>query len=77
MPQERMLALERRLRRCDDILEIQRLFTTYGLGIDGGPTTGLAEQFWTEDPIYDLGSNKCATGRTAFVTMLNNPILLK
>lgn len=52
--EERLAALEARLRVAEDQLEILRLLNTYGPAVDSGSAEAAAH-LWTEDGIYDAG----------------------
>lgn len=50
---ERMLALETRLRALEDESEIRRLIGSYGPRVDSGDADG-ASQLWDREGIYDV-----------------------
>lgn len=52
--EERLTALETRLRVAEDQLEILRLLNTYGPAVDSGSAEAAAD-LWAEDGIYDAG----------------------
>jgi hypothetical protein len=52
--EERLAALETRLRAAEDQLEIIRLLSTYGPAVDSGASRPAA-QLWIEDGTYDIG----------------------
>ncbi|MDB5725749.1 MAG: hypothetical protein JWQ16_2503 [Novosphingobium sp.] len=52
--EERLAALERRVRVAEDQLEIIRLLNTYGPAVDSGSAEAAAG-LWTSDGIYDAG----------------------
>ena len=51
--EERLAALEQRLRRVEDELAIGRLIASYGPLVDAGDADAVAE-LWTEDGEYDV-----------------------
>lgn len=51
---DRLTALETRLRAAEDQLEIIRLLNTYGPAVDSG-SAEAAIGLWTQDGIYDAG----------------------
>ncbi|MTE14065.1 nuclear transport factor 2 family protein [Nocardia aurantiaca] len=53
MIEERLAALEDRLRRLEDELAITRLIASYGPLVDAGAAEAVAE-LWTEDGEYDV-----------------------
>jgi uncharacterized protein (TIGR02246 family) len=62
--QERLQALEDRLRQLEDLLEIQQLFIDYGHYLDQGDFASYAELF-AEDAELLLGPVAKVTGRKA------------
>jgi hypothetical protein len=52
--EERLAALESRVRATEDQLEIIRLLNTYGPAVDSGSAEAAAD-LWTKDGIYDAG----------------------
>jgi hypothetical protein len=52
--EDRLAALEQRLRRAEDQLEIIRLLNTYGPAVDSGASQEAAH-LWIEGGIYDVG----------------------
>ena len=52
--ENRLAALEARLRAAEDQLEILRLLNTYGPAVDSGSAEAAAD-LWTADGIYDAG----------------------
>lgn len=52
--EDRVTALEARLRAAEDQLEIIRLLNTYGPAVDSG-SAEAAIGLWTKDGIYDAG----------------------
>ena len=59
--EERLAALETRLRAAEDQLEIIRLLTTYGPAVDSGMSR-IAAQLWVEGGTYDVGGVGPITG---------------
>jgi hypothetical protein len=55
--EERLAALEQRLRAAEDQLEIIRLLNTYGPAVDSGASRAAAE-LWVEGGAYDAGGVK-------------------
>ncbi|MGW4126148.1 nuclear transport factor 2 family protein [Nocardia sp. NPDC004711] len=51
--EERLAALESRLRLLEDEREIQRIVARYGPLVDGGAAEDVAA-LWTEDGVYDV-----------------------
>ncbi|WP_082969226.1 nuclear transport factor 2 family protein [Mycobacterium kyorinense] len=51
--EERLAALEQRLRRVEDELAISRLLASYGPLVDAGDADAVAE-LWAEDGEYDV-----------------------
>lgn len=60
--EERLAALESRLRVAEDQLEIIRLLNTYGPLVDSGESQAAAG-LWTEGGVYDVGGVHRETGR--------------
>ena len=52
--EDRLVALETRLRAAEDQLEIIRLLNTYGPAVDSGASRPAAE-LWIEGGIYNIG----------------------
>jgi hypothetical protein len=52
--EERLAALESRVRAAEDQLEIIRLLNTYGPAVDSGSAEAAAG-LWTNDGVYDAG----------------------
>lgn len=52
--EERLEALEKRLRAAEDQLEIIRLLNTYGPLVDSGESQAAAH-LWVEGGVYDMG----------------------
>lgn len=68
--EDRLTALETRLRSAEDQLEIIRLLNTYGPAVDSG-SAEAAIGLWTQDGIYDAGGVTRFTPE-ALVTMYND-----
>lgn len=66
---ERLRALEARLRAVEDELSLYRLMTSYGPAADSGDGV-KASEIWTEDGIYDADGPGVMDGRGAIVAML-------
>lgn len=58
--EDRLLALENRLRRAEDELAISRLLASYGPLVDAGDADAVAA-LWTEDGEYDVDSRHMAS----------------
>ena len=54
--EERLAAVEARLRTAEDKLEIMRLVNNYGPLADSGSSKEAAE-LWVEDGVYDVGGS--------------------
>lgn len=69
--EERLAALERRLRHLEDEMEICRLLATYGPAVDSraGATTA---DLWTDAGRYDFGGEPLA-GREAIEGLVDIP----
>lgn len=52
--EQRLAAIETRLRSAEDQLEIIRLLNTYGPAVDSGSAEAAAD-LWVDDGIYDAG----------------------
>jgi hypothetical protein len=52
--EERLIAIESRLRNAEDQLEIIQLLNTYGPAVDSGSAEAAAN-LWLDDGIYDAG----------------------
>ena len=68
--QERVNALEARLRAVEDELALYRLMTSYGPAADSGDGV-KASEIWTEDGVYDADGPGVMSGRGAIVAMLS------
>jgi hypothetical protein len=68
--EERLAALESRLRTAEDQLDILRLLNTYGPAVDSGSAEAAAN-LWVEDGIYDAGGVTRFTPR-ALIAMYND-----
>jgi hypothetical protein len=60
--EDRLAALEKRLRAAEDQLEIIRLVGSYAPAVDSGANHAAAA-LWTEDGVYDVGGLSRAVGR--------------
>jgi hypothetical protein len=49
---ERLQALERKVRELEDTLDVLRVVASYGPSVDGGASAEIG-QLWTEDCTYD------------------------
>lgn len=58
--EERLAAVEARLRDAEDTLEIMRLVNNYGPLADSG-SSDEAASLWTEDGVYDVGGSDITT----------------
>jgi hypothetical protein len=58
--EERLAAVEARLRTAEDTLEIMRLVNSYGPLADSG-SSHEAASLWTEDGVYDVGGSDTTT----------------
>jgi len=67
---ERIGALEARLRAVEDELALYRLMTSYGPAADSGDGV-KASEIWTEDGVYDSDGAGELEGRGAIVEMLS------
>jgi hypothetical protein len=61
-------ALEARLRRVEDELEIMRLLASYGPAVDSGSSEAAA-RLWLEDGTYDVGGRHRANGRSEIAAL--------
>ncbi|MET1757140.1 nuclear transport factor 2 family protein [Novosphingobium sp. RD2P27] len=68
--EERLAAIETRLRSAEDQLEIIRLLNTYGPAVDSGSAEAAAD-LWVEDGIYDAGGVTRFTPK-ALISMYND-----
>lgn len=68
--EERLAALETRVRAAEDHLEIIRLLNTYGPAVDSGSVQAAAN-LWTDDGVYDAGGVTRFTPE-ALITMYND-----
>jgi hypothetical protein len=66
--EERLGALEARLRAAEDQLEIIRLLNSYGPLVDIGESQLVAE-LWADDGVYDAGGMGRLEGHDALVAM--------
>lgn len=67
--EKRLAALESRLNEAEDVLEIYRLFATYGPSVDSVSPESLAAM-WTEHGVYDAGGFEPMVGRQMLRDML-------
>jgi hypothetical protein len=67
--EERLRALEARLRAVEDELALYRLMTSYGPAADSGDGE-KASEIWTEDGVYDADGPGVMPGRAAIAAML-------
>ena len=58
--EERLAAVEARLRTAEDTLEIMRLINNYGPLADSG-SSHEAASLWVEDGVYDVGGSDITT----------------
>jgi hypothetical protein len=66
--EERLAALEARLRTAEDQLEILRLVNSYGPLVDSGESRAAAE-LWVEDGTYNVGGRGPITGHDALAAI--------
>src|SRR5215831_7898042 len=64
MTDDRIAALERRVRALDDQLAIGQLIATYGPAVDSESAEAVGE-LWSADGVYDPGGVTPYTGRAA------------
>lgn len=66
--------LDRRLRRVEDVLEIQQLVAEYGPAVDGG-AAGPAVEHWVDDGSYRFGPTpeEQVRGRDALTELFDGP----
>jgi ketosteroid isomerase-like protein len=69
--EERIAALEERLRRLEDEHEISRLIASYGPLVDAGRDAEVAA-LWTDDGVYDV-DELSMEGREAVAAMVRSP----
>ena len=69
--EDRVRALEARLRAVEDELALYRLMTSYGPAADSGDGV-KASEIWTEDGVYDADGPGVMDGRGAIVAMLSD-----
>jgi hypothetical protein len=69
--EERITALENRLRATEDQLEIMRLLLTYGPAVDSGESVKAAE-LWADDGIYDVGGLNRNQGHGAIAALYDS-----
>jgi uncharacterized protein (TIGR02246 family) len=68
--EERLAALEQRLRRVEDELAIRRLMASYGPLVDAGDGDAVAA-LWTEDGEYDV-DGRVMRGRADIAAMVRS-----
>jgi uncharacterized protein (TIGR02246 family) len=68
--EERLAALEQRLRRVEDELAIRRLMASYGPLVDAGDGDAVAG-LWTEDGEYDV-DGRVMHGRAGVAAMVRS-----
>jgi hypothetical protein len=66
--EERLAALEARVRATEDQLGIMRLLATYGPAVDCGESRPAAE-LWTDSGVYDVGDVSRAEGQEAIAAL--------
>lgn len=71
MTEDRVDALEQRVRRLEDVTEITRLVSGYGPAVDAGAAEEVAE-LWTEDGVYDV-DELFMRDRAAIRAMVDSP----
>src|SRR5262245_28720982 len=69
--EERLSAMEARLRAAEDQLEIIRVLNSYGPLADSGASGGVAA-LWTEDGAYDAGGLARFEGRAAIAGIIED-----
>lgn len=67
-----LAAVESRLKRVEDELEITRLMARYGPAVDSG-SSQVAAELWTEDGSYDVGGIATLSGREELEAGFNGP----
>src|SRR6185369_15911263 len=65
---QRLHAMESRIRHLEDQVAIYQLMTSYGPAVDSG-STDVATALWAEDGVYDLHS-RVMVGRAAIAEEL-------
>lgn len=66
--EDRLKAIEGRLREAEDQLEIIRLLSTYGPAVDSGASQEAAA-LWVEEGAYDVGGRYRAEGHSAIAAL--------
>jgi hypothetical protein len=69
--EDRVAALEHRVRATEDQLEIMRLLATYGPAVDSGESTQAA-QLWADDGVYDVGGVNRHQGQSAIAAIYDS-----
>jgi hypothetical protein len=67
MTDDRIAALERRVRALEDQLAIGQLIATYGPAVDS-ESAGAVGELWSADGVYDPGGVSPYVGRAAVGT---------
>jgi hypothetical protein len=70
--EERLAAVEARLRVAEDHLEIIRLLNSYGPAVDSG-SCHEGGALWTKDGVYDVGGRSRTVGPDAISAMYEGP----
>lgn len=73
MSEDRLAAIEARLRAAEDQLEIIRLLATYGPAVDCGESE-LAAELWLDNGAYDVGGTGAAKGRAAIAALYEHSL---
>jgi hypothetical protein len=68
--EDRVAALEARLRAAEDQLEIIRLISSYPPAVDSGENHAAA-RLWVEDGVYDVGGLSRAVGREGIAARID------
>jgi uncharacterized protein (TIGR02246 family) len=66
--EDRVAALEARVRASEDELAILRLLATYGPAVDSGESQAAAE-LWASDGVYDVGGVSREQGHDAIAAL--------
>lgn len=70
--EERLVAVEKRLQKTEDQLEIMRLISTSGHAVDSGEGDKAAH-LWIEGGGYDIADNVRLTAYDGLAAMFNDP----
>ena len=73
MVEDRLAAIETRLRAAEDQLEIIRLLATYGPAVDCGESDAAAG-LWLDDGAYDVGGTGVTKGRDAIAGLYEHSL---